>query len=219
MSAEETTLVWEAFETELARVAPLSHSMLRPPASEEEIVSAEEELGVAFPAGLRALYLRHDGVHEPEHFADYPHDVPPDPAAPFWRYQNAVCFLPGNLAWLSLERAVELGEHVSMYADPDDPRRCVPFLSQVTDSDMSGMWVDAQGEMGTWTDAGTLDPSGCTVADYLADGARALATGTACRVTEGEAPFLSPSGDGLGWVSMNEPDVVEDHLQDGWRAV
>ncbi|MFD5574969.1 SMI1/KNR4 family protein [Streptomyces cadmiisoli] len=219
MSAEETVVAWERFETELARVAPLSHSMLRPPASEEKIAAAEGELGMAFPAGLRALYLRHDGVHEAEHFADYPYDVPPDPADPFWRYQNAVCFLPGNSAWLSLGRAVELAEQVAMYADADDEPGRIPFLSQVTDSDMSGMWVDAEGAMGTWTDAGTLDPAGCSVAEYLADAARALATRTACQVTDGETPYRSPSGDGLGWVDADAPDVVEAHLQDGWRAV
>ncbi|MHB9758493.1 SMI1/KNR4 family protein [Streptomyces sp. BYX5S] len=219
MNAEDTRSAWERFQTELARVAPLSHSMLRPPASENEIAAVEDELGTALPTGVRALYLLHDGVHEPEHFADYPQDVPADPADPFWRYQNAVCFLPGGLAWLPLERVVELAEHVSMYADPADPRRHVPFLSQVTDSDMSGMWIDAEGTLGTWTDAGTLDPSGCTVAEYLADAARALATGTACRVTEGETPLRSPSGDGLGWVDAEAPDLVKSRLQDGWRPV
>ncbi|MFJ3213139.1 hypothetical protein [Streptomyces flaveolus] len=130
-----------------------------------------------------------------------------------------MCFLPGNLAWLPLKRVVELGEHVDMYAEPDDPHTRFPFLSQVNDADMSGAWVDAEGNMGSWSDAGTLDALGFRVCEYLADAARALATGTVCHTMAGEAPFISPSGDGLGWVDTDAPDVVEAHRLDGWTAV
>ncbi|MFF5455158.1 SMI1/KNR4 family protein [Streptomyces sp. NPDC012950] len=53
---------WARIETWLARHAPVSHGLLRPPARPEDIAAAELRLGLAFPPDLRESLLRHDGV-------------------------------------------------------------------------------------------------------------------------------------------------------------
>ncbi|MFE5097389.1 SMI1/KNR4 family protein [Streptomyces sp. NPDC056638] len=53
---------WDRIESWLARHAPVTHGLLRPPAVLADIAAAELRLGVAFPPDLRELLLRHDGV-------------------------------------------------------------------------------------------------------------------------------------------------------------
>ncbi|MCA1218036.1 SMI1/KNR4 family protein [Streptomyces sp. 8L] len=53
---------WSRVETWLARHAPVTHGLLRPPALPEDIATAERRLGVTFPADLRESLLRHNGV-------------------------------------------------------------------------------------------------------------------------------------------------------------
>ncbi|GAA1386067.1 hypothetical protein GCM10009639_09430 [Kitasatospora putterlickiae] len=53
---------WDRIESWLARHAPVTHGLLRPPALPADIAAAELRLGVAFPSDLRRSLLRHDGV-------------------------------------------------------------------------------------------------------------------------------------------------------------
>ncbi|MFE6750629.1 SMI1/KNR4 family protein [Kitasatospora purpeofusca] len=53
---------WDRIESWLARHAPVTHGLLRPPALPTDIEAAELRLGVAFPPDLRESLLRHDGV-------------------------------------------------------------------------------------------------------------------------------------------------------------
>ncbi|MFI9329262.1 SMI1/KNR4 family protein [Kitasatospora sp. NPDC052868] len=53
---------WDRIESWLARHAPVTHGLLRPPALLADIAAAELRLGVAFPPDLRTSLLRHDGV-------------------------------------------------------------------------------------------------------------------------------------------------------------
>ncbi|WP_329274230.1 SMI1/KNR4 family protein [Streptomyces sp. NBC_00691] len=53
---------WDRIESWLARHAPVTHGLLRPPAVLADIAAAELRLGVALPPDLRESLLRHDGV-------------------------------------------------------------------------------------------------------------------------------------------------------------
>ncbi|MCX5387431.1 SMI1/KNR4 family protein [Streptomyces sp. NBC_00083] len=53
---------WDRIENWLARHAPVTYELLRPPALLADIAAAELRLGVAFPPDLRESLLRHDGV-------------------------------------------------------------------------------------------------------------------------------------------------------------
>ncbi|WP_405008506.1 SMI1/KNR4 family protein [Kitasatospora purpeofusca] len=53
---------WDRIESWLARHAPVTHRLLRPPALLADIAATELRLGVAFPPDLRESLLRHDGV-------------------------------------------------------------------------------------------------------------------------------------------------------------
>ncbi|MFJ8434954.1 SMI1/KNR4 family protein [Kitasatospora sp. NPDC094019] len=53
---------WGRIESWLARHAPATQGLLRPPALPADIAAAELRLGVTFPPDLRESLLRHDGV-------------------------------------------------------------------------------------------------------------------------------------------------------------
>ncbi|MZE51425.1 hypothetical protein GTY86_08890 [Streptomyces sp. SID5770] len=60
---------WNRIDAWLREHAPRTFATLRPPAGDEEIAAAQEELGVTFPPDLVASLLRHDGALEgPEAF-------------------------------------------------------------------------------------------------------------------------------------------------------
>ncbi|WP_328697989.1 SMI1/KNR4 family protein [Streptomyces sp. NBC_00342] len=60
---------WTRIDAWLRVHAPRTFATLRPPAGDEEIAAAQEELGVTFPPDLVASLLRHNGVLEgPEAF-------------------------------------------------------------------------------------------------------------------------------------------------------
>lgn len=214
---EQVTTAWGRIEQWLGGNAVLTRRMLRPPADEQAIRAAEDELGVAFPPGLRALYLLHDGINEAEHYADYLHHMaPPDPADPYWGHENASCFLPGWFGWLPL------GEAVGMTGSPVvadwGPR--IPFLADLADARMYGMWVDGDGHLGTWGDAMLPQDLGFTLAEYLTSAADALEGDGPAIGRDGlkdSRPFISPSGDGLRWLDRDAPEIIADHEVDGWR--
>ncbi|MFD4693506.1 SMI1/KNR4 family protein [Streptomyces sp. NPDC058463] len=60
---------WTRIDAWLREHAPRTFATLRPPAGDEEIAAAQEELGVTFPPDLVASLLRHNGALEgPEAF-------------------------------------------------------------------------------------------------------------------------------------------------------
>ncbi|HMU74167.1 MAG TPA: SMI1/KNR4 family protein [Elusimicrobiota bacterium] len=60
-STERVLDAWKRIEIWLARRAPDALATLNPPASQTEMAAAEKEMGLWFPADLRASLLRHDG--------------------------------------------------------------------------------------------------------------------------------------------------------------
>lgn len=214
---EQVTGAWERIEQWLVEQAPLTRRMLRPPAGEQAIRAAEDAIGVPFPQELRSLYALHDGINEAGHYVDYPHDtVPPDPADPYWAHENASCFLPGGFGWLPLGEAVALAGSAADSAS--GPR--IPFLADLADACMYGMWVDGDGNLGTWGDAMPLQDLGVTLAQYLTSTAAALDGDGPAIGREGledARPFISPTGDGLRWLDRDAPEIIDDHEADGWR--
>ena len=63
--------IWSELEAALARHAPELRAALRLPATEAQVLAAEQALGLTFPTDLRDAYLRHDGVEPgaPKFFA------------------------------------------------------------------------------------------------------------------------------------------------------
>jgi hypothetical protein len=53
---------WQRIEAWLAGHAPATLATLRPPATPDQIVAAEAELGLSFPTDLTASLRRHDGA-------------------------------------------------------------------------------------------------------------------------------------------------------------
>ncbi len=57
----EVNAVWRRIERWLARKAPATYTLLRPPARPLDIARSEAAMGLRFPDDLRASLLRHDG--------------------------------------------------------------------------------------------------------------------------------------------------------------
>ncbi|WP_069170361.1 SMI1/KNR4 family protein [Streptomyces griseus] len=69
MTADLVQASWTRIDAWLREHAPRTFATLRPPAGDDEIAAAQEELGVTFPPELVASLLRHDGALEgPEAF-------------------------------------------------------------------------------------------------------------------------------------------------------
>ncbi|MFE7805654.1 SMI1/KNR4 family protein [Streptomyces sp. NPDC057430] len=69
MTADLVQGSWTRIDAWLREHAPRTFATLRPPAGDEEIAAAQEELGVTFPPDLVASLLRHNGALEgPEAF-------------------------------------------------------------------------------------------------------------------------------------------------------
>ena len=206
---------WEAIEGWLLEHAPLSHSLLRKPATPERIQQAEQAVGVTFSAELRALYLIHDGVRgaDPDEFGEQPF-APTGEDDQWHRQTNAVDFMPNGQAWLPLEHVVAAhGSPLSALVG-EETVPYVPVTASAKYTMMEGMYLDpATGLLGTWADAQETASLEAGLADWLEDGATALAEARPNRVL-GMVPFLSPTGDGLTWF---EPDLMYE--QDGWRLV
>ncbi|GGR56377.1 SMI1/KNR4 family protein [Streptomyces roseolus] len=62
MTTHLVDAAWDRIDHWLLTHAPRTFATLAPPAPEEDIRAAERELGVVFPADLRASLLRHDGT-------------------------------------------------------------------------------------------------------------------------------------------------------------
>ncbi|MEU6906858.1 SMI1/KNR4 family protein [Streptomyces coeruleorubidus] len=205
---------WARFSTWLGEYAPVSCGLLRPGAADAQIDSAEQAIGVRFPAELRALYRIHDGVRgvELEEFGEQPIS-PRGDDDPWYRQANAVDFMPTGQAWLPLRHVISVyGGPLEIMAGGRVPY--VPVTASANDAMLSGTYLDpATGVLGTWADAQELSPQGVGLADWLEDAVAALAEGRPTRVL-GLRPYLSPTGDGLGWY---EEDVMPE--EDGWMPV
>ncbi|MFE6060745.1 SMI1/KNR4 family protein [Streptomyces sp. NPDC056431] len=62
MTADLVRDSWNRIDAWLREHAPRTFATLQPPAGDEEIVAAQEELGVTFPPDLVASLLRHNGA-------------------------------------------------------------------------------------------------------------------------------------------------------------
>ncbi|MEU8837258.1 SMI1/KNR4 family protein [Streptomyces sp900116325] len=62
MTADLVQDSWNRIDAWLREHAPRTFATLQPPAGDEEIVSAQDELGVTFPPDLVASLLRHNGA-------------------------------------------------------------------------------------------------------------------------------------------------------------
>jgi len=103
-------LIWDRIHAWLVDNAPEVLASLQPGATDEQIRAAEKELGVSFPADVKAAYRTHNGQ------AEGPRGYPP-------------AFLYG-WEWLSLERIldewgvwkglVEAGDFDDCESEPDD---------------------------------------------------------------------------------------------------
>ncbi|MFE6493903.1 hypothetical protein [Streptomyces sp. NPDC057748] len=100
---------WDRTEKWLKAHAPMSQATLRPPATPEQLASAEQNTGLALPAGLKALWLLHDGTHEmPAHLAAFEMMA---------GYQETLALpLPLRLRWLW-----NMGAGSELYPEPPDP--------------------------------------------------------------------------------------------------
>ncbi|URN15905.1 MULTISPECIES: SMI1/KNR4 family protein [Streptomyces] len=206
---------WSRFETWLSQHAPRSYGLLRPAAAPGRIEEAERALEVRFPPELRALYSLHDGVRgvDLNEFGEQPL-LPSGEDDPWHRQANAVDFMPNGQAWLPLEHVVSThASPLSEYAG-DESVRYVPVTASALHTMMYGTYLDLDtGMLGMWSDASELEPLGVGLAEWLEDGADALVEARPTR-TMGMLPYLSPTGDGLGWF---DPDPMYE--QDGWRPL
>ncbi|MEU2671599.1 hypothetical protein ABZ622_22585 [Streptomyces sp. NPDC007164] len=100
---------WGRTETWLRAHAPMSRATLRPPATPEQLAAAEQNTGRALPAGLKALWLLHDGTHEmPAHLATFEMMA---------GYQETLALpLPLKLRWLW-----DMGAGSELYPQAPDP--------------------------------------------------------------------------------------------------
>ncbi|WP_019710722.1 SMI1/KNR4 family protein [Streptomyces xinghaiensis] len=206
---------WRRFEEWLSKHAPLSYSLLREPATLEQIERTEQAIGVVIPLELRALYLIHDGVQgaDLEEFGEQP--FPPGSENDPWHQKaNAVDFMPNGQAWLPLDHVITAhGGPLSALAGQETVPY-VPVTASAKYTMMEGTYLDpATGLLGTWADAQEPVLLGAGLADWLEDGAASLTEGHPNHIF-GMSPYMSPTGDGLTWF-----DTDPMYEQDGWRPV
>jgi hypothetical protein len=190
---------WERFGAWLCEHAPLSYGLLRPGAADAQIDEAEQAIGVRFPPELRVLYRIHDGVRgvDLEEFGEQP--LTPRGDDDLWHRQaNAVDFMPTGQAWLPLKHVISVhGGPLEIMAGRRVPY--VPVTASANDAMLSGTYLDpATGVLGAWADAQELSLHGVGLAEWLEDAAAALTEGRPTHVL-GLRPYLSLTGDGLGW--------------------
>ncbi|MBC2906992.1 SMI1/KNR4 family protein [Streptomyces cupreus] len=206
---------WRRIEGWLQKYAPQSHGLLRAPATFEQIAQTERVLGCVLPPELRALYLMHDGVHgaDLDEFGEQP--FAPEGEEDAWhRKANAVDFMPNGQAWLPLEHVITAHGGPLSALDGQETASCVPVTASAKYTMLEGMYLDlATGLLGIWADAQEPTSLRIGLADWLEEGAAALAEGRPDRVL-GMCPYMSPTGDGLTWF---DPDPMYE--QDGWRPV
>ncbi|MFE7330898.1 SMI1/KNR4 family protein [Streptomyces sp. NPDC057565] len=206
---------WGRIEEWLSRYAPLSHSLLREPATPEQIEQTEQAIGVALPLAMRALYLIHDGVRgaDLDELGEQPF-APRGEDDPWHRQANAVDFMPNGQAWLPLEHVITAhgGPLPALYDQENLPY--VPVTASAKYAMMDGTYLDpATGLLGTWVDAQESISLDVGLAEWLEDGATALTEARPTRIL-GMCPYMTPTGDGLTWF---DPDPTYE--QDGWRPV
>ncbi|MFE7617127.1 SMI1/KNR4 family protein [Streptomyces sp. NPDC057496] len=172
---------WQRIEALLEQYAPLSHQSLQPPASEDRIAAAENELGMAFPEELRTLLKFHNGVVEE------PAQIDVDEEGEVWNTK----FLD-NHALLTLDQIVQqcwrLTDPVMSLSQPG----YLPWLAPDPD-DMTSCWLvsareEDSGRLAKWSEYHALHfPTGPqTVAQLLEAHAEALESGTGSIFGAGE---------------------------------
>lgn len=164
-------VAWGRFETWLTEHAPTSAATLLPPAREDEMAAAEEDLGFGIPMELKALWRLCGGVScapEPSNSPEH------DPRM----------FLPSGIL-LSLAQAAETeaGFHLVGEPDPWGGNPVLPWVGEDHEGSQTGLYLlagDRRG-VGEWSAASgpELDEPGFdALASYLEAVAQVLGHGT-----------------------------------------
>lgn len=212
---EQVAVAWGRIEKWLRAHAPASAALLRSPASEDDLASAEESIGLSLPSTLRAWYRLHDGINEPAEDAS------------LW----PTAFLPGRQAWYSLDRLEDA--YMVQTRDWEREPGHVPFSCVMGDI-WHGLYVDARpeeesyGDVGRWTVEYEPEPlaqgsAGWPLERWMGDVADALEQGR-CLVGPGGRriedmwPALTVCG-GLTWVDPHDARRIPEGrvLLDGPR--
>ncbi|MFR9754405.1 SMI1/KNR4 family protein [Streptomyces sp. TR06-5] len=139
---------WGRVTQWLADHAPVNAATLCPPASLEEVWTAEREMGMPVPQEVREWLVINNGVR----------DTGPDPETG-WHANADSCFLTCTRYPLSTAHMVRVYRERLAYADGDTlawSPRWIPFAA---DGDwFGGNFVDMDtGAVGSWGDYGELD--------------------------------------------------------------
>ncbi|MER5221283.1 SMI1/KNR4 family protein [Streptomyces flaveus] len=196
----------------LERNAPLSYQSLQPPATDSEIVAAENELGLTFPDDLRTLLRLHNGVAAET--AEIEEDEEGEVAN--------TKFLK-NQALLSLDQIVYQYRRLT---DPNigssDRQGYLPWLAPEP-ADMMSCWLvsarqENTGALARWDEYSPLATVGSgpqTIGALLDAHADALESGT--------GPLFGPGGDvpGLvyGCLVWDDPDHPSLYDSEAWTPL
>ncbi|MER8070302.1 hypothetical protein ABTZ59_18640 [Streptomyces sp. NPDC094034] len=183
--AERLAAAWQALTTWLAQHAPTSYASLLPPATEEEIATADSQLmrhvGYGLPAELAALWrlcggVEHQYIEENEEAGEV----------------GSGAFLPGGVILLSPAEA--LGPRLPQHGQRDGwgGVQVVPWLTRDEAGPLSGHYAGADG-VGRWSnmDQPVGEPAYPSIAAYFETVHRAL--------TEGLADLMGDDVPGLVW--------------------
>ncbi|TYB40132.1 SMI1/KNR4 family protein [Actinomadura chibensis] len=200
---ERLVAAWGRIETWLEVHAPGSAVLLRPPASEADVVAAEAAMGVGLPATLAAWYRIHDGVDE---------ERTPDAV-------EVAGILPTGKAMLPLDRLV--GEYRTHTEEWDDREAGILPFARTPGDTWYGWYVDARGSepsygnLGSWAVDQADEPypwpsDGWPLPDWLTEIAVALEQGRPMKLPNGaeiagDRPALYRNG--LTWVDARHPHI------------
>ncbi|MEV4972439.1 hypothetical protein [Streptomyces scopuliridis] len=182
--AERLAAAWQALTAWLAQHAPTSYASLLPPATEEEIATADSQLmrhvGYGLPAELGALWrlcggVEHQYIEENEDAGEV----------------GSGAFLPGGVI---LSPAEALGPRLPQHGQRDGwgGAQVVPWLTRDEAGPLSGHYAGAGG-VGRWSnmDEPVGEPSYPSIAAYVETVHRTL--------TEGPADLMGDDVPGLVW--------------------
>ncbi|MER5359106.1 hypothetical protein [Streptomyces sp. NPDC002785] len=199
--AERVTAAWQALTAWLAEHAPLSYASLLPPATEEEIATADSRLrqylGFGLPTELAALWRLCGGTEHQHIENDEEGEV------------GSGAFLPGGVIFSPAEalglRLPTLGQR-----DGWGGAQVVPWLTRDEAGPLHGHYAGAVG-VGDWSivDEPVTKPVYPSIAAYLE---AALRT-----VTDGPADLMGDDVPGLVWGCLIWDDPERPGMLDAFE--